>query len=256
MPPEPATDQEQRYGAGRDQRPQRGMQPDQQHHHGGVRHQVEHQEQQAEGEEPADHRQVAGDPREQLPGLPPVVEAGRQPLQVGVDVGADRRLHAHRRRGLRPPADEDQQRLGQAEQQGQAAEPDQAGRVVPGDRAVDHPLHHERHGEARAGAGQRRRQQPAELDGVRAQVGAEPPEVAQRASAVGRLGRVAVALGRHFPTVASNGTAAAVNFQHVLRHVWTLPALGPDRFGRARRAHRPAGASWASSHRFTSSPQR
>ncbi|GAB3969520.1 hypothetical protein GCM10027615_23750 [Plantactinospora veratri] len=61
-PGEPATRQEQRYRAGRDQQPQARVQRDQQGHHGEVGGDVHDEEEQPEGEEAPDHRQVAGDP--------------------------------------------------------------------------------------------------------------------------------------------------------------------------------------------------
>lgn len=125
-PGEPSRRQEQRYRTGCDQQSEPPVQRDQQRHHAQEGGGVDDQEEQPEGEEPPDHREVAGDPGEQLSGLPAVVEADVQPLQVGVEIVADGALHPHRRGRLHPAPDEDQRGLGEPEQQCQPAEPEQA----------------------------------------------------------------------------------------------------------------------------------
>ena len=85
------------------------VQPDEQQHHRDERNHVRDQEDRAEAGEPPDRREVRGRPGQQLAGLPLVVEGGRQPLQVRVDVGPHGLLHPGDRVRLDPPAQEVQQ---------------------------------------------------------------------------------------------------------------------------------------------------
>ena len=144
----------------------------------------EHEEQ-AEAEEPADRGQVAHDPRQQLAGLPAVVEGHRQPLQLGVEVGPDGDLDAVGGPGDDPAAHEHQHRLDDAEGEGQQAERVEADPVGAGDGAVDHRPGDQRDDDRRrrCPGGAEDGQQEARAE--RQQVAAQPPQVGARAPLAG-----------------------------------------------------------------------
>jgi hypothetical protein len=175
---EPFAHGEQRHRAGRYEQPERPVQMKQQRDHRDVGRGVDDEEDDAEGQEPPDHRQVAGGAGQQLARLPTVVERDGQPLEVCVQVAAQFGLHAERGGGLGPAPDEDEHRLDDAEREGQRAQLEQARRVAVAHRAVDDPAHDERHHDAGAGRHAGGDQQPDHLVEVGAHVVTDPPQVA------------------------------------------------------------------------------
>jgi hypothetical protein len=178
-PREPLAHHEQRHRARAHEKTQRPVQMQQQRDNRHVHRGVDHQEDEPERQEPPDHRKIAGHPRKQLAGLPPVVERDRQPLQVRVQVAAQCGLHTDRGRGLGPAADEDQRGLRQTEREREQAEQHEPARVAVPDRAVDDPLRHEGYEDDRARRAARSGQQPGHLPEVRADVAPDPPQVVQ-----------------------------------------------------------------------------
>ena len=152
------------------------VQPDQQHDHGDERDHVGDQEDGAEAGEPADRGQVVGRPGQQLPGLPGVVERGRQPLQVRVDVRPHGLVQPGDRVGLHPAAEEVEHRLQHAEADRGRADRQQQVAAAVADRPVDHRLGEQRDGDLAEHRDDRGGQHERQLPPVRAQVAAGPPE--------------------------------------------------------------------------------
>ena len=112
---------------------------------------------------------------EQLPRLPPGVEAHRQCLEALVEVAAQLRLEPEHGVGLDPPAHEDEDGLEHPEREGEQAEGQHRRELVPGDRPVDDGSRHERDGDGEADAGERCGEHDGEGPAVRAQVAAQAP---------------------------------------------------------------------------------
>jgi hypothetical protein len=131
-------------------------------------------------DEAAQRAQVAGDPGQQLPGWPAVVEADRKALQVLVEVPPQVGFDGQRRGGHRSPAEAEQHRLGDPEQQRQTDQAVHAGRLVAGDRTVDQGGGDQRqgglHDHGQGGQGQHRDQVAA----VGTKPGPEPDQVLDR----------------------------------------------------------------------------
>ena len=181
-----------RYCRGRDDQAQWPVHLEQQHRHDAELDDVGDEEQDAEAEEPADHREVGGRPGQQLATLPTAVERHRQALQVGVEVVPDRSLQAEYGPRLDPATEEDQERFGDAEQYGQQAEQDEPSLVSVGDRSVDDLLGDQRNGQARTDADECGDEHQDQAAGVRAKVRTEPPQrvEAGERTMVGWLGLV------------------------------------------------------------------
>ncbi len=145
------------------------------HHHrpGQEHHRVDDQEDQREGQEQPHGVHVGGGPGEQLAGAPTVVEGDRQPLELGEEVAAHRRLQPGQRAGQHHPAGEEQPGLDQAHEQQQADQRPEGGQVVLGERAVHDPAEDHRDGEgaqhAERGGRHRDGQPAADGAGVRPQ---------------------------------------------------------------------------------------
>jgi len=181
---------------------QRPVHVQQEDRHDGDLDDIGHQEDDSEAQEPPDDRQVGGGARQQLPALPPAVEAHRQQLQVRVQVVTDLGLEAEDGLALRPPAHEHQERLDDAEDQREQAERPEAGLVVVRDRAVDDLLGHQRHGDARERAEDRRTEHDGQLLAVRVQVAPHAQQrghTPERASTLGgRCHDVGAVVGDRF----------------------------------------------------------
>ena len=101
---------------------------------------VDDQEHEAESDEATDHGDVAVRPRQELTGLPPVVEGKVEPLDVRVEVVAHDRFHLGRGVGQHQPAHEREPAVDHADGDEQQHERLDAGPVAVGQRPVDHAL--------------------------------------------------------------------------------------------------------------------
>jgi hypothetical protein len=164
----------------------------------GERHQVGDEEHDAEPGEPPDRRQVRGRPRQQLAGLPLVVEPGLQALQVRVEVVAHGQLHAGDRAGLDPPPEEVQHRLGGAERGRGQAEQHQQFPVVMGDRPVDDVLRQQRDKDLGPHRQAGRHQHEDEPPQVGPQIAAGTPKCRQRKVRRGSMTVGGNVLGGHY----------------------------------------------------------
>ena len=163
-------------GGARDDQTERPVHRQQHDGHRGDLEDVDEQEQHPEAEEPPDRRQVRGGPREQLPGLPPAVEAHRQCLQVGVEVAPHRGLDVEHRVGLDPPPPPGEEGLEHAEGEHEQAERQHRVDLAVGDRAVDERLDHQRDRDRHADAGESGRHHDHQRPTVRAEVGPQAPQ--------------------------------------------------------------------------------
>jgi hypothetical protein len=123
-----------------------------------------------------DGRQVRGRPGQQLAGLPVVVEGGRQPLQVRVDVGPHGLFHPGDRARLHPAAQEAQQGLADPQADRGRADRQQQPALPVADRPVDHGFRQQRDGDLAADGHDGAREHERQLPTVGAQVGPDTPE--------------------------------------------------------------------------------
>src|SRR5262249_10689431 len=168
------------------QQAEQQVEPDQQHHDDDEAGQARDHEDNAEADEPPDRRQVRGGSREQLTGLPSIVERGFQPLQVLVNLVPHRLLEAGHGRRLCPPPEQVQRYLGDAKADG--GQPDRDKQAVAmtwrpgrrGDRTVDRGLGEQRDGNLSTGAEERAREHNENLAVVRTQELPDAPKCRQR----------------------------------------------------------------------------
>ena len=131
---------------------------------------VDHEEDGAPADEAADGADVARGAREQLPGVPVVVEPHVESLELRVQVVAERGLHAVGDDPEHVATDERCERLDDAEEERETGQRGDSRLVTVGERAVDHRLRHQRNGDGRDQADERDPGHDDERAAVRAQV--------------------------------------------------------------------------------------
>ena len=121
-----------------DEQHEHRVQPREQDEHHERGDAVDHEEDGAPADEPADRRDVARRPREELSRVPVVVETHVEPLEVGIEVVAELRLHTVGDHPEDVAADEAREGLEDAEHQRQPGEGGDPLPVAVAQRPVDH----------------------------------------------------------------------------------------------------------------------
>ena len=181
------------------EQPEPPVQPDEQDHHGREGRQAGDEEDEAESGEPPDRRQIRGSPRQQLAGLPRIVEARVQPLHVRVEITADRPLDAGDGAGLHPAADQHARGLRGPEADRSQAERDEQPAPVLGDRSVDHSLGEQRDSQLGGHGEQGGAEHDRQLPEIGPQVRGDPPQSRDRGSRCGQACVTASAFRGHCP---------------------------------------------------------
>ena len=169
-PLEDAEDEHERHGHHHDHEGQERVEPREEHEHDEGGRPVDHEEDRAPADEAADGADVARGTREELPGVPVVVEAHVESLELRVQVVAELGLHTVGDDPEHVAAHERGERLDDAEEERETGQRGDSVAVTVGERAVDHRLRHQRDGDGRDQADEGDAGHDHERDAVRAQV--------------------------------------------------------------------------------------